>query len=259
MGQLYLYLLKPRPLSMEKLQTLLGRWVMKTTDQRSPGKPEHHPKQYEINFLSYRKFLTSDPTSKEKQIQVRIMDSGIFWEGMLKGKARSGGSRRNPKYIMYPLRSPNLIGALLRELAEQFMEDDVDDALAAFYGAFDAIAQTARYAGVTQKQIDNVKKSWGEKVKSKFESDGPPGWWNDRSGPEDRSQPLYARLGYFLVSCLENSSKVPHARIAVWVNAILKAIGEEPVGDRTLRDYIKTNRKKWVEHWRSLFEPRHFC
>ena len=232
---------------------------MKTTDQRSPGKPKHHPKQYEINFLSYREFLTSDPTSEENQIQVRIMDSGIFWRGMLKGKALSGGSRRNPKYIIYHLRSANYIGALLRELAEQFMGDDVDDALAAFYGAFDAIAQTARYAGVTQRQIDNVKKSWGEKVKSKFESDGPPGWWNDRSGPEDRSQPLYARLGYFLVSRLEDSSKVPDPRIAWWVNLIVKAIGYEPVPDRTLRDYIKNNRKEWEEHGRSLFEPRPFC
>lgn len=224
---------------------------MKTVDQRSPEKPKKTPKEFEKVFQSYREELTPHPSPKEEQI-IKIMDSGIFWKGELKGKALSGGSRRNPKYKSYSLRNPNFIIVLLNEIAEECMGNAVDEALGDFYRAFDAIAQTARYAGVTQKQIDKVKKSWGETVENKFESDGPPGWWYDKSGPEDRTQPLYARLGFILIYRLEDSSKVPHARIAWWINSILTAIGEDPVADRTLRDYIKTNRKKWEEHERPL-------
>lgn len=223
----------------------------KKDDIKDPGEYEQVFKDHHDHLIS------SEHLSEREKIQLKIMDSGIFWRGMLKGRALSGGSPRKPKYKCYPLSSSGEIYTLLRELADQYIGDDVDEAVEDFYRAFKAIAKTARYAGVSKAQIDNIMKSWGEKVESKFESDGPPEWWYSRSGPEVRSLPLHERLAFTLVYRLPES-EIPHARIANWVNIILETLGEERVPDRTLRGFIKDNREKWKTYQRPLFGPGTF-
>jgi hypothetical protein len=227
-----------------------------TVQKKGPGIKS--VREYERASQEYRESLL-ESRSKSDQLELAILDSGIFWRGMLKGKALSGGSRRNPKYQLYSLHSPGTIYTLVRELAAECLGDDIDEALGDFFVALEAVAKTALYAGVPQKQVEKVKQLWGDKVTKKFENDGTPGWWYDRRGPEDRSLPLYARLCFIIVNRLhEEAPKVPTVRIASWINTILFAVAEEPMADRTLRDYIKRNRETWEKHERPLFGPGTF-
>ncbi|MCG6536518.1 MAG: hypothetical protein L7F78_17890, partial [Syntrophales bacterium LBB04] len=131
----------------------------------------------------------------------------------------------------------NLINRLVIEY-EKFQERSTkNEIIKAIYGfniGFWLVAKAARYAGVQERQIRKIWRTWrGKFVSRLFRDDVPPSWKEEWG---DYEEPLAIRLSIPLNAI--TSFKAPPARIAHWVNIILKALGEPAVSDRTLRDRI---------------------
>lgn len=173
---------------------------------------------------------------KRRQLALSIIDSGIFWKGELKGKklpSKEGKARYKP-FPVDDLR--HLIELLVDTCLETTPEPvDVEEALEDFDSSFKLLAHSVHHAGVSWREINKVWKNWREKFAIKIQSDSHPWWWYGKGEPEEEPRPLFERLSPTLIFA---APKAPCARIADWVNTILKALGERPVSDRTIRKYI---------------------
>ncbi len=182
---------------------------------------------------------------KKRQLALAIIDSGIFWKGELKGKKLpvKGGKAR---YRLFPVEnSRHLIKLLVEDCLETTPEPvDAEQALEDFDTSFKLLAYSVHHAGVSWREINRVWKIWREKLAIKIQSDLHPWWWYGKGEPEEKPRPLFERL---FPTLLFATSKAPHARIADWVNTILKALGERPVSDRTIRKYVSDYIKDYIK------------
>lgn len=175
-----------------------------------------------------------------KQPALAILTSGIFVGNALKGHARH---KKN-----YPID----LGDLIYFLVQTHLDYDLippilhQDIIKSFEEYFDLAAGIARLGGVRESQIEKVKHTWREKISARVvEGKISPHWRHVMllgSAPKE----IYYRFAGILLS---QTPQAPPNRIADWVNAILKALGREPVSKSILRDYIGK------EQERSLNQP----
>jgi hypothetical protein len=222
-----------------------GQRVLERAKFKNLTKAEQHLEEYRQELLN-----PSQPLSQweetMRQLALSIIDSGIFCKGELKGKKLPSKGRK-AQYKTFPVDN---LGHLVKLLVDNCLETtpepvDVEEALEDFDNSFKLIAHSVHHAGVSWREIKKVWKEWREKLAIKIQSGSHPWWWYGKGEPEEEPRPLFERL---FPTLLFAAPKAPHARIAEWVNTILKALGERPVSDRTIRKYIS----EYINHYFKL-------
>jgi len=164
-----------------------------------------------------------------------ILSSGIFVGNTLKGHARH---KKN-----YPID----LGDLIYFLVQTYLDYDLIspvlhlDIIKSFEEYFDLAARIARIGGVRESQIEEVKQAWGEKISARVVKGKIPPDWRHVLLLGTAPKEICYRFADILLS---QTPQAPPNQIADWVNAILKALGREPVSTSGLRDYIGKEQKR---------------
>jgi hypothetical protein len=186
-------------------------------------------------FEQYRNDLLALPDSDIKRARLSILNSDIFWRGELK---RKRSKSKNKHYETYPIED---IGELIAKLVNAYLARltlSLDEILkrqrrlaAGDSLPRDLLFQDAKTLGfANQTEIDRIcqnrlskdLKGLTEKVMDAYN--------------ELRQKPLHlslAKIFHIYVPLAQI------ARLAKWVNEVLKALGQNQMKDRTLREYIK--------------------
>lgn len=186
-------------------------------------------------FEQYRNDLLALPDSDLKRARLSILNSDIFWRGELK---RRRSKTKYKQYETYPIED---IGELIAKLANAHqarLNLSIDEILkrqcqlaSANSLPRDLLFQDAKTLGfANQTEIDRISqnrlspdlKSLTKKVINAYN--------------ELRQKPLHLSLAkiFHIYAPLARI-----ARLAKWVNEVLKALGQDQMKDRTLREHIK--------------------
>lgn len=164
-----------------------------------------------------------------------MFSSGIFGENELNGHA---GHKKN-----YPVP----LGDLIIDLVEtHFKYVDITffpgDIIKHFDNSFDSMAAMARMGGVRDKELERKKKEWREKISLAVAQGKFPSNWREIAKVELISSRKYrpkSEAQAFAIVLLGYVPQAPDNRIAIWVKAILKSLGQDTVSISELREYIK--------------------
>ncbi len=189
----------------------------------------------ETLFGWYQEDLLALPDSDLKRFSLAILDSGIFWRGGLKGKR---AQIRKQGYVTYPIKDlggliAKLVNAHLARLNLNIYEIRERQLRWAMAGKlpYDLLFQDAKTLGVAnQAEIDRICQNGliqdledlADKVMDAYN--------------EILQKPLPLSLAMILHTYAPSA---PPARLADWVNKVLKALGQDPIPDRTLWGHIK--------------------
>lgn len=175
-----------------------------------------------------------------KQGALDMLSSGIFGENELNGHA---GHKKN-----YPVP----LGDLIIQLVEtHFKYVDITffpgDIIKHFDNSFDSMAAMARMGGVRDKELERKKKEWREKISLAVAQGKFPSNWREIAKVELISSRKYrpkSEAQAFAIVFLGYVPQAPDNRIAIWVKAILKSLGQDTVSISELREYIKKERQR---------------
>jgi hypothetical protein len=181
-----------------------------------------------------------------KEVALAILGTGIIGEKGLKGHA---GHKK-----IYPLdrrELRELIGALVEK---DFKYRDVTffpgDILKRFDNHFNSMTALARLAGVTERKIKDAwedLQKWRERISLAVAQGKWPSNWRELTKTELISSWKYrprSEAHAFAIVFLHYAPEAKDNRIALWVNAILKSLGQPTVSIYELREYIKKERQR---------------
>jgi len=184
--------------------------------------------EYCISWQVWR----SDPALKQAALD--MLGTGFFGDNELKGHA---GHKET-----YPVP----LGDIIAELVAR--HDDYThivfhpmDIINAFDDSFRIVAAMASLGGVTDYQIQKVKKEWRDKLSVRVAQGGISPHW--RRLLKDKTLPAWRMSAQteaqaFAVIFLNFVPQAPDNRVEIWVNAMLISLRQRPVASSTLREYI---------------------
>jgi hypothetical protein len=177
-----------------------------------------------------------------KQAALAILKTGIIGENGLKGHA--GHKKDFPVNVEYLI--VDLVDKHYNYTDVNFFPGDI---LNIFDGYFDNMATLARFAGITDKKIDNVNKIlqiWRDKISQALSQGNFPANWRELVREELISSYKYhpkTKAEAFAVVFLRHAPQASDNRIATWSNDVLKSLSDSTVSKSKLREYIKKERK----------------
>ncbi len=201
----------------------------------------------ERRFERCRKDYLALPDNDFKRTSLFILNSDIFWRGELKGKV---SKNKNKQYVTYPIKD---LGGLIAKLVKAHLErlnlniDEIHQRqlILAMHSLRasrnlpavavqardlprkdDFLFQEAKNLGVAnQAEIDRITKNGLiQDLKDK-----------DMDALNELEKPLHLSLAKIFHTY---ASSAPTARLAEWVNEVLKVLGQNQIPDRTLREHI---------------------
>lgn len=223
------------------------RWL--TTQKNPPAIPQQVERSVGLAHKFWLEFMTPiflHPEYREKaQPRIRagatesILNSGIF-----NGNSLIGHKGHNKKY---PVVLKRLLDDLIQtyqysEMMKPGSKKGIGLIIYCFNMRFKLIAEAARFAGVKEADIRKVWRSWRGKLFSQLKQSGTAiSGWLDYWRPKEIKIVLSQQIAEVILKHTVRQTP-PTARVAKWVNAILKALGEEPAKERSLRTYIEGKR-----------------
>jgi hypothetical protein len=193
------------------------------------------PRNYYADLLRYRE---NDPQiGSLYQTQIKIMESGIFHKGGLKGKVllqtQSGRVKEwkvcpisNLSELLYKLTSVITISTEGDKIVKEYVSGDFDNLLK----AFDGVTPLARLGGVKKLTLEKMKKElerWKKKTISKIPTS------KKKIAPEI-AETLIVHL----------SPKTPDLTIAERIKELMAAFNQESRKIRTLTNMVAEIRNK---------------
>jgi hypothetical protein len=191
----------------------------------------NRPTNYLADPLNYRENNPEKDSLYQTQIKIKIMESGIFYEGGLKGKIllqTHSGQVRNRKVwpisnlhdLLSELTSVMTFATEGEEEVRGYVSADFDDLLI----AFDRVAPLARLGGIKKLTLEKRKQElegWKEKTISKI------------SISKKQIAPTIAEI---LITHLP--PKTPDLTIAERIKELMAAFNQESRKIRTLTDMV---------------------
>jgi hypothetical protein len=222
----------------DESQTKEHRRIISPKEARDRIKAKDKAKKKSEAERLFSKYCTSwwvwqnDPAFKQAALD--MLSTGYFGDNELKG-------HRGRKET-YPISLADIIADLVKR------HDDYvhivfhpTDIIKAFNDSFRIVAAMAALGGVTDIQIQKVKREWRAKISDKVAQDEISPHW--RRLLQEKMRPAWTmgpqtEAQAFAVIFLNHVPGAHEYTIATWVNAMLESLGQRRVAHSSLREYV---------------------